>query len=654
MQLRACKKPTGGKFKLSVTEKAKWPFLQPKIDGLRQDLQEAKGTLMLMLQVTSLAFTKRVADLRPTGSTSAFEMQEMVRTISALHQQPRPSDHECCESTQTDHCEDEELETTKGRGNVAAHTTDSARKSQIPTAVAPYTSMVKLGQPREPKYSARHTARGELANPDSSWPLEHSDLVVKPQKPLQGSNSTSAYPNQADMPIHEDDRQMPSLTSSSDPVQASEAGPMEQQIFFLKPILQDWFDKIVLSWTVQNPKLSGNAIAKHIKQHEKAGLYGMVKTLENLHPFEQKVVESAIANCRTRVEVAFALRTTSDLSARNIRLQGVPGLHFVVETNTRAESCSVKPIQDISGFSGSTSDTAFGEVSHRGSLMLNAGSAKLPPRPKEGDHEFLHPGASYNQSEILNNPENNDMAPQASKPLMSILPTATRPHGFGVSPTTTYLEQSHRRKMLDYPILVDSAMHYDNRPTQQQRTPMQGQAMLKQQEETVMQQQQMQQPQMQQQQMQQQKQPSWQQSASQPQSSYLQQYQNAQQDMLLMPVFKRRSAAISTQPLTYTSHHYTSPNYVGSAKRKRPRIGQNHNNLPIETEHTYNTSGMPMADDSFSGPSLRNTMSGSFGNIVYEDNQSSQMDLDGILAGEDLEARKIVYELLGKYTTLYE
>ena len=44
----------GRKVELSRTERAKWPFLQPGIELLRTDLREAKGTLMLMLQVGCL------------------------------------------------------------------------------------------------------------------------------------------------------------------------------------------------------------------------------------------------------------------------------------------------------------------------------------------------------------------------------------------------------------------------------------------------------------------------------------------------------------------------------------------------------------------------------------------------------------------------
>ena len=52
--LRGRKRPMGEKVKLTVVEKAKWPFLQPSFEILRTDLRETKGTLMLMLQVSSV------------------------------------------------------------------------------------------------------------------------------------------------------------------------------------------------------------------------------------------------------------------------------------------------------------------------------------------------------------------------------------------------------------------------------------------------------------------------------------------------------------------------------------------------------------------------------------------------------------------------
>ena len=50
-----------GKIRLSKSEKIKWPFLQPSIESLRIDLREAKGTLILMLQVINLAVSQKMA-----------------------------------------------------------------------------------------------------------------------------------------------------------------------------------------------------------------------------------------------------------------------------------------------------------------------------------------------------------------------------------------------------------------------------------------------------------------------------------------------------------------------------------------------------------------------------------------------------------------
>ena len=48
-----------GKIKLSGAERAGWPLLQPSIEALRNELRGARGTLMLMLQVTSLALSSK-------------------------------------------------------------------------------------------------------------------------------------------------------------------------------------------------------------------------------------------------------------------------------------------------------------------------------------------------------------------------------------------------------------------------------------------------------------------------------------------------------------------------------------------------------------------------------------------------------------------
>ena len=65
--IRGRKLPIGQKVKLTRLEKVKWPFLQPGIEVLRTDLREAKGTLMLMLQVNhshpySIKYCRKISD----------------------------------------------------------------------------------------------------------------------------------------------------------------------------------------------------------------------------------------------------------------------------------------------------------------------------------------------------------------------------------------------------------------------------------------------------------------------------------------------------------------------------------------------------------------------------------------------------------------
>ena len=72
--LRGRKQKIGEKVKLSKIEKIKWPFLQPGLEILRNDLREAKGTLMLMLHVfVHLQFTNVLRNTDNTvGESGAF------------------------------------------------------------------------------------------------------------------------------------------------------------------------------------------------------------------------------------------------------------------------------------------------------------------------------------------------------------------------------------------------------------------------------------------------------------------------------------------------------------------------------------------------------------------------------------------------------
>jgi hypothetical protein len=74
-------------IELSRFERAKWPFLQPQFEDLRNDLRDAKGNLVLMIAVASLALAQRGGRQRPIHET---ERLELGSTIIQLQQARTP------------------------------------------------------------------------------------------------------------------------------------------------------------------------------------------------------------------------------------------------------------------------------------------------------------------------------------------------------------------------------------------------------------------------------------------------------------------------------------------------------------------------------------------------------------------------------------
>ena len=60
---RSGNKPLGGPVTLSKLEALKWPFLQPEIKGLHMELKDARDSLMFILQLTTFAYEKKLAEL---------------------------------------------------------------------------------------------------------------------------------------------------------------------------------------------------------------------------------------------------------------------------------------------------------------------------------------------------------------------------------------------------------------------------------------------------------------------------------------------------------------------------------------------------------------------------------------------------------------
>ncbi|PYH33991.1 uncharacterized protein BO87DRAFT_436587 [Aspergillus neoniger CBS 115656] len=63
-------------IRLSPAEMVKWPFFKPQMDAMRAELRDAKGTLMLMLQVAMLRYSKKVMEGWHATRTSLIAYSE--------------------------------------------------------------------------------------------------------------------------------------------------------------------------------------------------------------------------------------------------------------------------------------------------------------------------------------------------------------------------------------------------------------------------------------------------------------------------------------------------------------------------------------------------------------------------------------------------
>ena len=311
---------SGEKIELSILEKAKWPFLQPNIDTLRVELRDAKSTLMLMLQVTSLALNKRALDT----SLSTSEHEDYVRTIVALELQRRIS------TKQQEGSEPSRSNDAPNSGNANTNTVSSG------TGTLHFDDNPQPSSSRAP-HTGQKRSRAPFVNlfvgnsPDTTLPRLYRNSNVPGIRTASSSN--------------------PSPSSNSDSETRTHPSK-ELQLFFLKPEVLDFSDKIELYWSMQDANMQQYAIHEHITKNEKDGLPSVVDMLQQLHPYEQKMVESQTSKVDGG-SVLSLKRTRKDIPCRDMLFTAVPGLQFVIQRQIRQPEHGYPPEgygSDSSGF----------------------------------------------------------------------------------------------------------------------------------------------------------------------------------------------------------------------------------------------------------------------------------------------------------------
>lgn len=336
-QLRNCRKFSGGKIKLSRSEKLKWPFLQPSIDILRADLREAKGTLMLMLQVATLALSKKMADISATASS---EQGDIFRAIVALQQQQEQKyqDAPIAKKRLSGGSNDRLPTNVKNDLRVVicpAVTTDcSPGESCSDTPEAAHT---QPATPRTLSTEESTTSSVTLASSEPPTYTPTSTLDASPVYSRDGGNHILQdyqmqlmlleQQNKKRLILNRQREQQCDGPETSTRPRSMDEIDSELQMFLLKPIVKDFFDKIEVSWFIQNPKIHASAIRAHLARMEADGLPSVMEMLETLHDHEHSMIEAH----QGRGDLLSLKRTKTDIQYRDIVFKGVPGLQFVVE-----------------------------------------------------------------------------------------------------------------------------------------------------------------------------------------------------------------------------------------------------------------------------------------------------------------------------------
>ncbi|KAL8707370.1 MAG: hypothetical protein Q9220_007594 [cf. Caloplaca sp. 1 TL-2023] len=352
-QIRGRGPMMGGKLKLSKSERIKWPFLQPSIETLRIDLREAKGTLMLMLQVTSLAFSKKMADIHQTASTNIIEQREIIAAILAIQKQQRRPQEPLRQSSPVDRAGNStpigappigpiERSISLDEASTLAPTPSSSSLASLP--IRPNVLMALPTPNTRASLSPKKIAPNNCG--DGCEPSRDSA-----ENSQEGCNSR-ILPFQSRSSHHEQ-RMLP-IRADKD----GESGDSRLlDLFLMRPVIEDIEDTIQLSWRIHKVQMQQAEIQNQISQNEREGLPPVFEVYQDLYGHEYKAIELKISEFAVKRSLVALKRIHMDMRHRGIFFQGIPGLQFVLQQGEQRPLLS-QPEQDhVPKLPVSTGDT---------------------------------------------------------------------------------------------------------------------------------------------------------------------------------------------------------------------------------------------------------------------------------------------------------
>ncbi|KAL8862022.1 MAG: hypothetical protein Q9178_001477 [Gyalolechia marmorata] len=135
------------------------------------------------------------------------------------------------------------------------------------------------------------------------------------------------------------------LTSSESTLSDESEGSKTLEFFLMKPTIKDLGDVIQLSWKIHKLRMQQAEILNHINNNEQEGLPPVHEIYQALYTYEHVALEDEIsrAGAGSYVSLRSMKRIHMDLTHREILFKGIPGLQFVLECIIRRPPVSKSP-----------------------------------------------------------------------------------------------------------------------------------------------------------------------------------------------------------------------------------------------------------------------------------------------------------------------
>ncbi|KAL8647583.1 MAG: hypothetical protein Q9210_005475 [Variospora velana] len=315
-----------GKIKLSRSEKAKWPFLQPTIESLRIDLREAKGTLMLMLQVMNLALSQKMAAVHETAPMGVVEQREIYRAILAI--QKEVQDNDCI------HLELVSVDLPDNGTQRPASRRAVSKRSSFDEVLSVERISLAPSDPAPPLTPNVFVAMSEPGNPELGSPQERKEERIGLNESSMSEIRSSGIEQgttQSNLQQSPDDNKTPPLDVKDIGNHLKDHRVLD--LFLAKPTIRDINDGILLTWVILSTQMQKVDIEKQLSKDQEQGLPPIVEVYEDLSLYEHEAIRTRTANAGPGTSLVSLKRTHADIMHRGILFKGIPSLQFVLMTD---------------------------------------------------------------------------------------------------------------------------------------------------------------------------------------------------------------------------------------------------------------------------------------------------------------------------------